>query len=80
MPISKALHKYLNQSEVVKEVITTTSDPSFPLYIDLHGNTYTHNPDSPHSPYGAMCADCGQTSVYMSEGCMTCKECGWSQC
>ena len=29
---------------------------------------------------GAICSDCGQASVYMAEGCMTCQECGWSQC
>ena len=29
---------------------------------------------------GAICPDCGQTTVYMAEGCMTCQECGWSQC
>lgn len=29
---------------------------------------------------GAMCPDCGQATVYMAEGCMTCQECGWSQC
>ena len=29
---------------------------------------------------GAICPDCGQATVYMAEGCMTCQECGWSQC
>ena len=31
-------------------------------------------------PVGAICPDCGQASVAYGEGCMTCQECGWSQC
>jgi ribonucleoside-diphosphate reductase alpha chain len=37
------------------------------------GAEYRHN-------VGAICPDCGQAAVYMAEGCMTCQECGWSQC
>ncbi len=32
------------------------------------------------APRGAACPNCGQFAMHMSEGCMTCAECGHSKC
>ena len=68
--IAKALYKYLGQNEVSSTLTVNDSKPLITVYMD----------SSPPYSYGAMCADCGQTSVHMLGGCMTCQECGWSQC
>lgn len=39
----------------------------------------TLSPEDVHEN-GDICPDCKEPALYMSEGCMTCGKCGWSQC
>lgn len=33
-----------------------------------------------YDPTEKQCQDCNSTNVSLSEGCITCMECGWSKC
>ena len=62
--IAKALKLYLNGNQVE----TVDRGIKEPLSPTVGAHT------------GSLCPDCGQASVYAAEGCLTCRNCGWSQC
>ncbi len=79
--IAKALRRYLGEN--VSELEVAVHDKTLPLRRSSGqaalGDLLRR--DKEYAPHlGAICSDCGQASVYMAEGCMTCQECGWSQC
>jgi ribonucleoside-diphosphate reductase alpha chain len=67
--VAKAMRRYLYETQGAPAPLALPTVSAAPAVVP----TYTH-------ASGALCGDCGQASVYMAEGCMTCQECGWSQC
>ncbi|MEK7216163.1 MAG: ribonucleoside-diphosphate reductase, adenosylcobalamin-dependent, partial [Chloroflexota bacterium] len=79
--IAKALRRYLGEN--LSELEVAVHDKTMPLRRSSGQAALGDllKPDRAYVPHlGAICSDCGQASVYMAEGCMTCQECGWSQC
>ncbi|MSQ27688.1 MAG: vitamin B12-dependent ribonucleotide reductase [Dehalococcoidia bacterium] len=79
--IAKALRRYLGEN--FSELEVAVHDKTMPLRRSSGQAALGDllKPDRAYVPHlGAICSDCGQASVYMAEGCMTCQECGWSQC
>ena len=79
--IAKALRRYLGEG--VSELEVAVHESTMPLRLSSGQAALADllKPTKEYVPHlGAICPDCGQASVYMAEGCMTCQECGWSQC
>ncbi|MBI2886826.1 MAG: vitamin B12-dependent ribonucleotide reductase [Chloroflexi bacterium] len=76
--IAKALRRYLGV-EVETPPPTEHKALAEPRPEPVEGLAATIEKPSAR-PLGAICPDCGQAAVYYAEGCMTCQECGWSQC
>ena len=86
--IAKALRRYLGEN--VTELEVALHHSTLPLglptgqagppakQVGMPAQPLGH--EAAASPLGAICPDCGQATVYMAEGCMTCQQCGWSQC
>jgi len=83
--IAKALRRYLEEVPAIQgaPALPTVRGGRAPWPAKGVGGTQDPGPrtqDSNGRPVGAICPDCGQASVVYGEGCMTCQECGWSQC
>ena len=80
--IAKALRRYLGQNvselDVQLHTMGLITEPHAPARDLPMASVSADHPVG--RAFGAICPDCGQTAVYMSEGCMTCQSCGFSQC
>jgi len=42
--------------------------------------TKRRDSDVTFNAFMGCCRECGSSNLYMSEGCMICQDCGWSEC
>ncbi len=81
--IAKALRRYLGENITELEVALHRETYALPETTGSAQELPMAKMSAQYSEgrsIGAICSDCGQAAVYMSEGCMTCQSCGWSQC
>lgn len=82
--IAKALRRYLGDVTELQVAMQTAGVMPTPSLAAAKPLPMVEGPRQLSAEYkqavGAICPDCGQATVYMAEGCMTCQECGWSQC
>ena len=80
---------YVLEQFIEEEMNIDDSDPLPKGVVPVSDEVADQSPDADPLPKGVEksdekaatdCPVCGSSNVYVSEGCKTCQECGWSEC
>jgi ribonucleoside-diphosphate reductase alpha chain len=75
--ISQTLQAYL---QATSETVSVAR-PNAELSSGQTNGSATSAPDEPHAAtIGDICPDCGSATLIRKEGCISCHECGYSEC
>ena len=75
--IARILKEYLTQTD---EIPATEDTDASHRVLNQTLQAISMNGEKSHNPIGDICPECGAATLIRKEGCVSCHECGYSEC